>query len=63
MWKLTNAAKDMEPLPGIPWRNMSDPEFREAEKRYAAQGFPAKALQNSGFFEHVEDAPKQDKGD
>jgi hypothetical protein len=29
-WKLTLAAQEMEPLPGVPWRDMTDDEFREA---------------------------------
>lgn len=57
MWKLTSdAAKNWEPLPGIPWRDMDDKEFREVAKSYAADnGFAARALHGSGFFEHVQD--------
>lgn len=57
MWKLTNEAKAWEPLPGVPWRDMDDNEFRDAAKQYSAQGHPARALHGSGFFEHVEDKP------
>ena len=65
MWKLTSKAEGWEPLPGVPWRDMEDDEFREAAKMYASTGFPDRSLHNSGFFEHVEEkaekkaAPKE----
>lgn len=56
MWKKTKQADAWEPLPGVPWRDMSDAEFRDVAKAYAeTNGFPARSLHNSGFFEHVED--------
>lgn len=62
MWKKTKQAEGMEPLPGIPWRDMSDEEFREAARFYAeANSFPPRALHGSGFFEHVEEAKPSEK--
>lgn len=62
MWKKTKLADDWEPLPGVPWRDMSDGEFRDVAKEYAiANDFPARSLHNSGFFEHVEDADTKAK--
>lgn len=56
MWKLTTAANGWEPLPGIPWRDMTDKEFQDVAKAYAEREFAApSALAKSGFFEHVED--------
>lgn len=66
VWKLTDKAKDQEPLPGVPWQDMEDEQFREVAKMYAAQGFSDRALHNSGFFEHVDDKPtasREKKGD
>lgn len=59
-WKLTDKAKDQEPIPGVPWRDMDDDEFREVAKDYAERNqFPPRSLHGSGFFEH--DVP--DKAD
>lgn len=55
MWKLTNKAKGKQPLPGVPWRDMDDDEFKDVAKMYASQGWPDRALHNSGFFDHVEE--------
>lgn len=62
-WKLTKQADGMEPLPGVPWRSMDDEEFRQEAKAYAERnpGFPARALHNSGFFEH--DQPEKAAAD
>lgn len=67
VWKLTDKAKGWEPLPGVPWRDMPDEEFREIAKMYsevnggADHGFGPRVLHNSGWFEHVEDKPKEEK--
>lgn len=53
VWKLTDKAAAAEPLPGVPWRDLDDAEFREVEKAYAERNqFDAHALRKSGFFEH-----------
>lgn len=58
VWKLTKEAQGFEPIPGVPWREMTDEEFRDVAKEYADNNqFPARALHGSGFFEHVEDKP------
>lgn len=56
MWKLTDKGKGVVPLPGVPWGDMTEHEFRQAAHEYAEQGFPSNALGKSGFFEHIEDA-------
>lgn len=54
MWKLTDKADGRDPLPGVPWRDMEDAEFRDVAKAYAALGgWPARTLHKSGYFEHV----------
>lgn len=58
VWKITKQADEMEPLPGVPWRDMEDSEFKEISAMYSSTGFPSKSLDHSGFFEHVEDKPK-----
>ena len=61
VWKLTKKAEGMEPLPGVPWRDMEDDEFREMAKMYASQGWPDRSLHTSGFFEHDTSADKATK--
>lgn len=64
VWKLTKEAHNWEPLPGVPWHDMSDEEFRDAAKAFSeATGDPARALHGSGFFEHVEEKAKPAEGD
>lgn len=56
MWKVTKKAEGWEPIPGAPgWVDLTDEEFAAAEKAYSALGFPAHALKDSGYWEHVED--------
>lgn len=69
MWKLTDKAEGLEPLPGIAWRDMTEDEFKAAAKFYsesnggAEHGFGPRTLHNSGYWEHVEDAPsKKEEG-
>lgn len=63
-WKLTDEAKDKDPIPGVPWRDMTEDEFREVAKAYAERNhFPPRALHGSGFFDHDEkpaEKPKED---
>lgn len=57
VWKLTDKAKDREPLGGVEWRDHEDKEFREVAKDYAERnGFAPRSLHTSGYFEHVKDA-------
>lgn len=59
VWKLTDVGKRVEPIPGIPWRNMDDEEFAEAVKEMDSR-FPDQkgSLKRSSFFEHVPETPK-----
>lgn len=51
MYKLTRFAQTRTPLPGVPWRDLSDEEFAAAELRYPE-------LRERGYFEPGEvDAP------
>lgn len=59
MWKLTDKGKGVVPLPGVPWGDLTDYEFRQAAHDYAEQGFPTNALGKSGFFEHIKDEPAE----
>ena len=52
MWKLTCWAKTRDPLPGVPWRDMTDEEFATVEAM-----FPEGALRERGYFKHVETTP------
>jgi len=58
-WILTDTGKRCEPIPGVPWRDMSDVEFAEAETEMDAR-FPEQlgSLRRSPFFEYVADAVK-----
>ena len=51
MYRLTKAGQRSKPLPGVPWREMTDAEFRAAE---AHAGGPLKR-----YFERVPDEPKE----
>jgi hypothetical protein len=51
-WKLTIKGEASEPLPGVPWQEMSDAEFEAASEDYAAANNCDKnALAESGLFE------------
>lgn len=50
MWKLTDWGQTRMPLTGIPWRDLSDEEFVEAEARYPE-------LRERGYFEQVVTEP------
>lgn len=43
-WKLTSWGATRMPLPGVPWRDLSDEEFAAAEWRYPE-------LRERGYFE------------
>lgn len=61
-WKLTKAAEGLEPIPGIRWADYSDEEFTALAKEYSARNqFPAKALADSGYWQHTEDKPSDKK--
>ena len=45
-WRLTEWGKTRMPLPGIPWRDMTDEEF-------AAASSAAPGLDERGYFEPV----------
>jgi hypothetical protein len=51
MWRLTETGLRVEPIPGIPWRSMTDEEFAAAEAEIDAR-FPDQpgALRRSPFF-------------
>ncbi|MCC6959455.1 MAG: hypothetical protein IT301_06370 [Dehalococcoidia bacterium] len=47
-WRLTEWAKTRMPLPGIPWRDMTDEEFAEARSRVPE-------LEERGYFAFIPD--------
>lgn len=51
-WNLTEKGKSVEGIPGIPWRDLTDEEFKAAESFMDSQ-FPDQkgALKKSGFFQ------------
>lgn len=57
-WRLTAKGLRVEPIAGIPWRELSDEEFEAAEAEMDAR-FPDQpgGLQRSGFFEKVALSP------
>lgn len=62
MWKLTDKAEGQDPFPGVPWRDMTDEEFREVAKSYAERNqWGPRTLHGSGFFDHVEDRAEDKK--
>ena len=62
-WRLTERGQRCEPIPGVPWRDMTDEEFETAAALIAEQ-FPGQpgALADSGFFEYVKSPPEKAKG-
>ncbi len=58
MWKLTCWAKTRDPLPGVPWRDMTDEEFAAVEAL-----FPEGTLRARGYFKHVETPPAAEESD
>lgn len=65
MWKWTGTEKGLEPVSGVPAQDMSDEEFREAERWYEGcwpegtiKGHP---LRTSGLYVHEEDPPKESR--
>ena len=62
-WRLTERGQRCEPIPGVPWRDMTDEEFAAAAAETDAQ-FPDQpgALAGSGFFEYVKPQPEKAKG-
>jgi len=53
MWTLTDAAKDLWPIAGVPWNDMEDEEFEAVSAEYDERNpdFPPESLKASGFFE------------
>lgn len=61
-WVLTERAKNIEPIPGIPWRDMPDAEFTKVAKDYAERGgFPPRSLHDSGFWVHIRPEKQQEE--
>ena len=54
MWKLTARAQRAEPIHGVPWRDLTDEEFKAASA-LMDERFPGDpgSLERSGFFEKV----------
>ena len=42
-WKLTDYAKTRMPLPGVPWRDLSDDEFAQVERKHPS-------IRQRGYF-------------
>lgn len=63
MWKLTSKAEGLQPLPGVPMRDLTDEEMRDFEKWYRDfNHFEEKRpLQDSGLWNHVEDKASSEK--
>ena len=56
MWKLKAEAAHWEPLPGVPWRDLTDSEFQEVSESYDKQFLdqPGSLLR---WFKHIKDTP------
>lgn len=63
-WTLTDKGRRVEPIAGVPWRDMSDAEFAEAE-RLLDQQFPGqpKSLRKSGFFAQLKEKERDNAGE
>jgi len=57
MYKLTDEAKNVEPIPGVPWRDMDDAEFKAVSAEYDKQ-FPDQPGSLKRWFEHSKDQKK-----
>lgn len=57
MYKLIDDAKEWEPLPGIPWRDLSDDEFAEVSAEYDKQ-FPDQPGSLLRWFHYAGPEPK-----
>jgi hypothetical protein len=63
-WKLTQKAEGLEPLPGVPWKDLSDEEFQQASEFYGAiSGLGPDALERSGYWEREKPARKADSNE
>lgn len=58
MYKLTPEANNWEPIPGIPWRDLSDEEYAEVSAEYDAR-FPDQPGSLKRWFHHVKDKPAE----
>lgn len=54
-YRLKPEAAAWEPLPGVPWRDMSDVEYAEVAATYDAQFSPEQRGSLARFFEHVKE--------
>ncbi len=50
-WKLNKEAKAWSPIPGVPWRDMDDDEFKEVCAEYDKQ-FPDAPKSLERWFTH-----------
>jgi len=49
--KLKAASKDLDPIPGVPWRDMEDDEFAAVSAEYDARFSPEQAGSLGQHFE------------
>ena len=54
-WKLTDWGKTRSGVPGVPWRDLTNKEFRDAEKL-----FEKGELKAQGYFEKVVETEEED---
>lgn len=53
MWKLKTESKNWQPIPGVPWNDMEDAEFKAVSDEYDKQHEEKGSLKR--WFEHVKD--------
>ena len=54
MYEIKEEAKQCEGIAGVPWRDMTDAEYKDVSERYDAQ-FPDQPGSLSRWFRHVPD--------
>lgn len=61
-YKLKEEAANWEGIPGVPWRDMTDKEFKEVSTAYDEQ-FPEEPGSLKRWFDHVRDEKAEKEED
>ena len=60
MYKLKEEARNWEPIPEVPWRDLTDDEYEAVSAHYDVQ-FPDQPGSLKRWFQHVPDKPAAKK--
>jgi hypothetical protein len=60
-WKLKKEAENWQPIPGVPWQDMTDDEYKAVSAEYDKQYDEKGSLKK--YFEHVKDEKPKKGGE